>query len=128
MKRFAALLLLLGLTTSYNSFSQDIKIPRTQAARIADSLRVLPVVRSLYSAERARVEAATLQADVCASQVQRLGAEALTSQQQQEALRVALASATAYGSEWRGKARRRWWVSAGLGLVLGGVGYLTVVR
>lgn len=112
--------------TSYSATSQSISIPREKAARIADSLRVLPAVRQLYSAERARVEAVRLQADVCASQVQRLGAEALTSQQQQAALRESLATATAYGTEWRTKARRRWWVAAGLGLVLGGVGYLTV--
>lgn len=87
--------------------TSQILTPRAQAARNADSLRVLPVVRQLYAAERERTAALTLQATTCAEQAQRLSADVRETHEEVVNLRLDVDQA-------QGKATRRGWLVAGL--------------
>lgn len=103
-------------------------LPRAQANKIVDSLRILPAVRQLLQAERAVTAAQAGSAQVQTERVARLASEAADAQARQTQLQERATAAEAQASDWRTKARRRWWVNLGLAAALSGVLYLTVAH
>ncbi|KUG06873.1 hypothetical protein [Solirubrum puertoriconensis] len=113
--------------TALPAFSQtptaasQICTPRVQAAKNADSLRALPVVRRQYAA--ARTEAAALGRQLVLSQT-RVGQLDARSQELNGALVAQLQATTL----WKVKARRRGWV-IGIGVGLpAAIGAYTLLR
>lgn len=104
MNRFAKILLLSGLILPSQAICQTrtICIPRDQAARNADSLRALPLVRQMLAGTRQQLHGTRFQLNA---------AEARSTE-----LSASLAHQINEAAQWKAKARRR-------GLIIGfGVG------
>lgn len=135
MKKFAALLLLLGLLTGLQATSQTIKnkapeplvcLPQSQAATITDALRRYDVLRAEQQVQ-GRLVGQLTQTD----SVRRLQVATLRSAADSSARAVLLYRRRLDVTHQRlqlsqGRARRRGWVVVGLGAVLSSFVYFSV--
>ncbi|GGF04266.1 hypothetical protein [Hymenobacter cavernae] len=107
MKNALLLILLLGTFSSFSQSTKTVTISATQAAKIEDSLRVLPVVRQ--EAQQWRLASGSYQ-HAADSLTRALSLQRDAGQSYQKSLtdqQKLLTSETAEKTEWRSKARKR---------------------
>lgn len=123
-------MLLLTLLATTPVFSQLTKvcIPTRQAAKIADSLAVLPQVRQEAAAWQVAAIGYRTAADSLRAADQRHRAAYQSERVATQALTGLLGNAEAVGAGWKAKARKRGLLNALLLAGLGGLGYFTLAR